>query len=144
MAKHLVFSVGDREFAVSIENTWEIRQADNVVPLPESPPWLRGVMDLRGKVIPVVDLASRFGFPPEASSGVILVAESGGEKVGFLVRRVLEVLDLPPEMVEPPPAVYQGEGRRFVRGVVNLKGRILILISLSQVLEEAEVSFIRV
>lgn len=136
--------MGDREFAVSVESAWEIRQAENIVPLPESPPWLRGVMDLRGKVIPVVDLAFRFGFPSEGDSGVVLVAESGGEKVGFLVRRVLEVLDLSPEMVEPPPAIYRGEGRRFVQGVVNLGGRILVLISLSQVLEEAEVPLIRV
>ncbi len=140
--KYLAFMLGDQEFASNIAVVREIRGLEKVAAIPDSPPHLIGMMDLRGKVIPVVDLRRRFHLPPvEAGSQgqVIIVVEMDAQVVGLLVDRVTEVLSLADSAWEPPPPLYQGPAQRFLSGVANLKGRLIVLLDLTRVLSREEV-----
>ncbi len=138
--KYLAFTLADQEFASDIAAVREIRAPERVAPLPESPDYLLGVMDLRGQVVPVVDLRRRFRMPPRPAEAapVVVIVEVAGQVVGMMVDRVTEVLSLPSSAWTPPPPLVQGPARAFVAGVADLEGRLIVLLDLSRVLSAAE------
>lgn len=141
--KYLAFNLADQEYATDISLVKEIRGLERVAALPESPHFLLGVMDLRGKVVPVVDLRRRFHLPTSQEGGgesIIVVVDMPGQTVGLTVDQVTEVLSLAPSAWEPPPPLFNGPARNFVSGVANLNGRLVILLDLSRVLNPQEVT----
>ncbi len=138
--KYLVFSLGGQDFAADITVIKEIRAGDRVAAIPESPDYLLGLMDLRGKVIPLVDLRRRLRVTPTQDGGVVIVVELPGQLVGLVVDRVVEVLSLPPAAWEAAPALISGPARRFVAGVADLQGRLIVLLDLARVLTGEEVA----
>ncbi|MGQ9629515.1 MAG: chemotaxis protein CheW [bacterium] len=134
------FLMGGREFGVDIYQVQEIIRLGEITPIPEMPEFIEGVIDLRDEVIPVIDLRKRLRFKdvektPETN---IIVAEVGGEIVGVIVDRVLEVLRLPVSSIEPPPPIIAGVGREYLRGVGRMDGRLLILLNMSRILTPEE------
>ncbi len=134
------FRVGPETFAVPIALVHEIVRLPRITAVPEAPTHIEGVMNLRGKIIPVVDLRKRFGDPdpkPDRRNRVI-VAELDGRKFGLIVDAASEVLKIAPSQVEAPPIVF-GEGEvNYVTGVAKLGGRIVILIDVNKVLQKGE------
>lgn len=131
----LSFRVGTEEYAIDILTVQEIRGHTAITPLPQTPPWVRGAMNLRGVIVPVFDLQQRFGggLVDYNRFSVIIVVAVGGRQVGMLVDAVNDVIDLAPGHIEPPPDVGT-QGASFVQGLGRHGERLLILLDLQQVM----------
>ncbi len=136
----ITFLIGSQEFCVDIMSVREIRGWTPATPLPHSPAFVRGVINLRGAVLSIVDLAARLGLPPAQPSArhVIIVAQVGAQVVGLLVDAVSDILTVTSESIQPTPEVASDMARCFVRGVLAIDGRMISLITLDQVLPPAE------
>ena len=128
------FEVGEEEYAVPILSVQEINRMMQITRVPQSPAFVEGVINLRGKIIPVIDLRKRFGLSKlENSDDVrIIVVEIATRVIGFTVDRVNEVLRINANIVEPPPAMVCGMDTDYVQGVGKLDDRLLILLHLEK------------
>jgi purine-binding chemotaxis protein CheW len=136
----VTFRLGGEEYAVDILKVQEVNRVVDITAVPNAPECLEGVMNLRGKVIPVLNLRKRFGLDPRAADGQsrIMVVDTG-TTVGLLVDSVQEVLRLPAETVEPPPLLARGTGSGYVKGIGKLRDRLLILLDIDKLLADGEV-----
>ena len=136
----VTFTLGEEEFGVDILRVQEIIRMMPVTRVPAAPAFVEGIINLRGKVIPVIDMRARFGLRAGAADERtrIMVVEMGGRVAGFIVDSVSQVLRLPASTVEAPPAVIEGGGSDFIRGVGKLEGRLLLLLDLDLLLGESE------
>lgn len=138
---HIVgFRIGRETFGVPIELVHEIVRVPDITAVPEAPDCIEGVINLRGKIISVVDLRKRFGerqIKPHKKNR-ILVAEVQGKLVGLIVDSASEVLKVPPSEVEQPPSVFDQNELNYVTGVGKLKDKLIILVDLSRVLQRGE------
>jgi purine-binding chemotaxis protein CheW len=132
------FRIGEQEFCVDIMAVREIRGWSPVTPLPHSPDYVRGVINLRGAVLPVLDLSARLGLgavEPTARH-VIIVARIGDRTVGMLVDAVSDILTVTDDMVQPTPDVACDTVRTFVKGIIAMDGRMISMISLGYIMPE--------
>lgn len=136
------FMVGTEEFAVPILSVQEINRMMQITRVPQSPPFIEGVINLRGKIIPVMDLRKRFGLQEtgDASDERIIVVEVGARVIGFTVDQVNEVLRISADIVEPPPAMVCGVDSDYVQGVGKLEDRLLILLDLDRLFNSADMA----
>jgi purine-binding chemotaxis protein CheW len=137
---HIVgFRVGREVFGVPIALVHEIVRVPEITSVPDSPGCVQGVINLRGKIVSVVDLRRRFGekeIKPNKKNR-ILVTEVGSKLVGLIVDSASEVLKIPENEIELPPVFDQGESN-YVTGVGKLNGRLIILIDLNKILQKGE------
>jgi|SRR5882724_5005638 len=133
------FRVEDEEFGLEILRVQEIIRVQQLTRVPASPDFIEGVINLRGRVIPVISLRKRFGLgsTPLDKQTRIIVVEVNGAVLGFMVDAVSEVLRLPTNTVEPAPRLGRVE-REYVRGVGKLDNRLLILLDIDLLMSEAE------
>lgn len=136
----VTFEVGSEEFAIPILSVQEINRMMEITRVPQSPPFVEGVINLRGKIIPVVDLRQRFGMQPAERNGDnrIIVVEVSGRVIGFTVDRVNEVLRIDSSIVEPAPAMVASLDSDYVQGVGKLPDRLLILLELGNLFRGEE------
>jgi purine-binding chemotaxis protein CheW len=133
-------------FGIPIDRVREIVIVPEITPVPESGEFIRGIINLRGRIIPVMDLGRRLGLreAPRDRSGRILIAEDGGSHlIGLLVDEASEVLRVPEANLGPPPELLGGRMGGAVRGIAHLPERLILLLDLDRVLAEpapAEVS----
>lgn len=138
------FVVGAEEYAIPILAVQEINRMMDITRVPQSPAFVEGVINLRGKVIPVVDLRKRFGMPVNESTGDerIIVVEVQGEAearvIGFTVDKVNRVLRIGSDIVEPAPTMASGADSEYVQGVGKLDEGLLILLSLDKLFSQRE------
>lgn len=134
------FRIGAQEFCVDIMAVREIRGWTIATALPKSPSFVRGVINLRGAVLPIVDLAARLGFQAtdESDRNVIIVAQIGEQVVGLLVDAVSDILSVTDDVIQPTPDVASETAKTFVRGLLAIEGRMITLIDLEHVLPELE------
>jgi len=128
--------IGDQQYAIDIMTVREIRGWTSSTPLPNSPPYVLGMINLRGVILPVVDLGARLGLgvaTPGASS-VVVVAQIGEREVGLLVDAVCDILNVTEGLLQPPPDVGEAAVREFVRGVMTIDSGIVSLLALDNVL----------
>ncbi len=130
------FHVGDEEFAIDILGVQEIIRMVELTPVPNAPYFVEGVINLRGKVIPILDLRSRFGLSAadRTKDTRIIVVEIANTVLGFIVDSVEEVLRLPENLIETPPNTGRGGSSEFHKGIGRVNGRLLILLDLAQIL----------
>lgn len=135
-AELITVRIGDQQFAIDIMSVREIRGWATSTPLPHAPPYVRGMINLRGVILPVVDLGARLGLPPTSadSSSVVVVAEIEGRQIGLLVEAVCDILPLTDDMLQEAPDVGAAEVRHFVRGVMTTETGIVTLICLDEML----------
>lgn len=140
MKELISFRIGAQEFCVDIMAIREIRGWTAATALPQSPSFVRGVINLRGAVLPIVDLASRLGFESTEANdrNVIIVAQIGEQVVGLLVDAVSDILTITDDMIQPTPDVASETAKTFVRGLIPMEGRMISLIGLERVLPELE------
>ena len=133
--------VGNEEFGLDILRVQEIIRVQQLTRVPNSPDFVEGVINLRGKVIPVIALRKRFGLEILAQDKQtrIVVVEVKGTVLGFMVDSVSEVLRIPADTVEPPPRLGKVE-REYVSGVGKLNDRLLILLDVDRLMSESEES----
>ena len=134
------FKIGEEEFGVDILKVQEINRMDQITRVPNAPEYVSGVMNLRGKVIPIIDLRKRFRLAKKErdKDTRIIVVELKTRVVGFLVDAVNEVLRIPKNVTEPPPPMVAGIGSEYITAVGKLEDRLLILIDLEKILVPSE------
>ena len=134
------FRIGAQEFCVDIMSVREIRGWTVATPLPRTPDFVRGVINLRGAVLPIVDLGARLGLgaADPTARHVIIVAQVQNQIVGLLVDAVSDILTVTDDMIQPTPDVASDMVRTFVRGLLAIEGRMVSFISLDRVLPDSE------
>ena len=137
----VTFSIGEEEFGVDILKVQEIIRTMEITKVPRAQDFVEGVINLRGKVIPIIDLRRRFGLDskPHDKHTRIIVIEINNMIVGFVVDSVSEVLRIPAGTVEPPPPVVAGVESEYISGVGKLEDRLLILLDLDRLLSRADI-----
>jgi len=134
--KYLTFVLNGEEYGIEIRHVTEIIGIQNITVVPDMPHYIKGVINLRGKVIPVMDVRLRFCLEEREYDDrtCIIVINIEEQSVGMIVDRVSEVLDIPKDDVEPPPKVKKGESSRFIKGMGKVDGRVKILLDEYQLL----------
>jgi purine-binding chemotaxis protein CheW len=138
------FTLGKEEFGIDILKVQEINRTTSVTRVPNSPHFIEGVINLRGKVIPIVDLRKRFGMTlaQHDKNTRIIVVEVLTKTVGFVVDSVREVLRIPQSVVDPPPPIIAGISSDYIEGVGKMDDRLLILLNLEKALSSAELQLL--
>lgn len=128
--KYLTFSIGEEAFGLEIQQVREIISVQPITELPEMPHFMKGVINLRGTVFPVIDMRLRFRKPQKDydERTCIIVVEIGGITVGLIVDCVLEVLQLAEENISPPPDARTGIVSRYFKGIGKSGGDMILLI----------------
>ena len=138
---HLIgFSIGRETFGVPIELVHRIVCVPEITAVPESPECVEGVINLRGKIVSIVDLRKRFGEKEIRNNrkNRVLVVEVEGKMVGLIVDAASEVLKIPRSEIENPPNVFDEGELNYVTGVGKLNGRLIILVDLTKILQRGE------
>jgi purine-binding chemotaxis protein CheW len=140
----VVFNLAEESYAVDINMVREIIQLQPVTRVPGTPVSVEGVINLRGSVIPIVDLRKRFQLPPigKTKDTRIVVVNCKGTEVGVVVDSVAEVLRIPVDSIETASSVFTDEHLEHLMGIVKLSGRLVILLDMDQVLSKQEIAAI--
>jgi len=144
--KYLAFRLGREEFAIQVRKVREIMGLQDITEVPRTPVHVKGVINLRGKVVPVVDLRLKFGLPEQAYTPrtCIIVVELGGESpavlTGAVVDEVSEVLNLTAEDIEDTPDFGGDEDTPYLLGMAKVKNKVKILLDIDQVLTRQDLS----
>lgn len=136
------FNIGTEEFGVDILKVQEINRMVEITKVPQAPNYVEGVINLRGKVIPIVDLRKRFNLELKEhdKNTRIVVVDIGGNIMGMIVDSVSEVLRLSANTIEPPPDIVTGVNAEYIKGVAKLEDRLLIFLDLSRVIDVSEIA----
>ncbi len=136
----VVFELGSEQFGVSIASVESIIKLQPVTRMPHAPEFVEGVTNLRGKVLPVVDLRRRFGMETAEAdkNNRIIVVSVNGKEIGMVVDGVSEVLTVPAQAVEPAPSITATVNSAFITGIAKLEQRLVILLDLQKVLSVEE------
>ena len=140
----VVFDLSGEAYGIAIESVREIIRLQEITQVPRTPSFVEGVINLRGKVIPVVELRKRFGLEAKErdEDTRIVNVDIGGQEIGMVVDAVTEVLRISSNQVEPPSAVITTADSGYLRGIAKLDDRLIILLDLDQILntdEKAEI-----
>ncbi|MGD0230777.1 MAG: chemotaxis protein CheW [Syntrophorhabdales bacterium] len=129
----VTFRLADEEFGIDIKKVHEINRMIDITRIPNAPPYVEGVVNLRGKIIPIVSLRTKLGLEKTDHDKAtrIMVVEIEGSVLGFIVDSVSEVLRIQDAKVEPAPSITGMADSNYLEGVINLKDRILILLNLT-------------
>lgn len=136
----VVFHLKEQTYGVDIATVYEIIRMENITRVPGTPPFVEGISNLRGRIIPVIDLCKRFGLEQSevTQSTRIIIVDLDGNTVGMIVDAVSEVLRFPTNVVEPPPPIVNGIGAEYLRGVALWDQRLIILLNLKKILNSNE------
>ena len=134
------FQLAEEEYGIEITRVQEIILMGEITRVPQTPDYIKGLINLRNTVIPIVDLRLRFGLPRQAPGDDtrIMVMNVCGKTVGIIVDAVSEVLRVSEEQISAPPPTVAGLGREYLTGLVKLDKRLLILLDIEKILGKAE------
>jgi purine-binding chemotaxis protein CheW len=134
------FRIGRETFGLPIAMVREIVRVPEITSVPNAPDYIEGVINLRGRIIPVVDLRKRFGEKVIESSkrNRIVVVELESRCIGLIVNSASEVIKLPPSDIEAPHSVFQEGELNYITGVGKLRGRLVMMLDLSKILQRGE------
>jgi purine-binding chemotaxis protein CheW len=148
--QYLTFTLGEEMFAIGILAIREIIEYGNLTGVPMTPPFIRGVINLRGAVVPVVDLSVRFGRPAKETTKrtciVIIETQAGdGERqhqMGLIVDAVSEVLEIPSAEIEPPPEFGAKIRTDFISGMGKVNGKFVVMLDVDRILSLEEIAVV--
>ena len=141
IAQQLVtFRLGDDLFAADIYSVERVLRYQPPTPIPNVPEWVDGVIEYRGRIIPVIDLRRRFGLErmPRGPQSRILVFSVGNDWIGAIVDAVLEVASPTSDQLAPPPPLFRGLSAEFLRGVVRRNDRLIVFLEVTKLLTTDE------
>ncbi len=138
------FQVGEEQFAVDILRVQEINRMMELTQVPQSPAGVCGVINLRGRIVPVLDLRTRLGIAvtEQSEASRIIVVELQGSTVGFIVDAVHQVLQIDPRIIEPAPQITSGKDTSYIQGVAKLDDTLMILLDLDKLITPESISMI--
>ena len=145
----VVFELGNEHYGLDISTVESIIKMQSITKMPQAPFYVEGITNLRGVVVPVMDLRRRFGLPPQEQTKDtrIVVVNMNNLKVGMIVDGVSQVQHIQDDTIEPPPPMVTTINSAFIKGIAKLENRLVILLDLSKVLsveEKAELTAIPV
>ncbi len=134
------FVVGSEEYGMEIDRVREAIRTPKITRLPNAPSFVKGIINLRGDVIPHVDLRDKFGLAPAqfSDSTRVIVVDVGGKLVGMIVDAESQVIRLPAGQIEPPPPLAGGLPGELIEGVGKIAGRLIVLLNVEKVLSAGE------
>lgn len=144
LAQIVSFRLANEEYAVDIMCAREIIMVSPITRIPEVPDYVRGLINLRGQVISIVDLRKRFELPAQAMDGHtrIIVVNVESRTIGIIVDAVTEVLRITADQIEPPPAGSAGIGHDYIRGIIQRNGKLIILLRIEEILSASALATI--
>ena len=136
------FKIGDEEFGVDILSVQEINRMSQITKVPNTSDFIEGVINLRGRVIPVMDLRVKLGMPRKehGKNTRIVVVELRGQTIGFIVDEVSEVLRISKDITEAPPEMVGGMNSDYITSIGKLEDRLLILLDLDKIVTTSELT----
>jgi purine-binding chemotaxis protein CheW len=136
----IAFRIGDQEFCVDIMSVREIRGWTPATPMPHSPSYMKGIINLRGAVLPIMDLSARLGMKATEPTDrhVIIVAQVKRQSVGLLVEAVSDILTITEENIQPTPEISSDLQRQFARGILAIDRRMICLVELDALFPDLE------
>jgi purine-binding chemotaxis protein CheW len=139
------FKIGEEEFGIDILKVQEINRMMNITKVPNAPSFVDGIVNLRGRVIPVINLRAKLKLPRKEfdRNSRIIVVELKGKVTGFIVDEVSEVLRIPYNITEKPPEMVGGINSDFITAIGKLEDRLLILLDLDKILSNDETDSLR-
>ncbi|GAB3668716.1 chemotaxis protein CheW [Ramlibacter alkalitolerans] len=134
--EYLTWRLGDEEYGVDIHTVQEIRCYEPPTRVPAAPPWIKGVVNLRGAIVPIADLRLKLGAQRAEYTPltVVIVLSARGRLAGVVVDAVSEVIDLPTDAIRPPPGLAGEQGPDFVTGLATIDQRMLMLVDMGRLL----------
>lgn len=143
--KQVIFKLGDEEYGMDILLVSAIENYSNIVPVPNAPVYILGILNLRGDVIPVYSLRKKFGMPEVAATDKtqLLVTKTDGVLVGFKVDSVSEILELSEDEIRELPVIVKTEETRYAGGVAHKKDRMVVLLDNEKILSEQESEMVK-
>jgi purine-binding chemotaxis protein CheW len=144
-AQFLTFTLGSEEYGVEILKIQEIKGFSAVTPLPNAPAHVKGVLNLRGTIVPIVDLRQKFGMPAEAYTKftVIVVVQVQGKTLGFMVDAVSDVLTVAADAIQPTSDLHGQLDTTFLTGLAQTGEKLVILLDIDKVLTAVEAAAMR-
>jgi purine-binding chemotaxis protein CheW len=136
----VTFALGSEEYGVDIAQVQEINRMVTITHVPRAPQFMEGVINLRGQLIPIIDLRTRFGMArsERTKNTRIVVTEIGNKRIGMVVDSVSEVLRIPVEQIEDAPDLVAGVDTEYIRGVGKMGDRLIIMLDLGRVISGTE------
>lgn len=137
----VVFQLSEQIYGIDIASVYEIIRMEKITRVPRTPDFVEGVINLRGKIIPVIDLCKRFNliFSERTNTSRIIIVDVGGSTIGMIVDAVSEVLRVRSDSIEPPPPIVHGIDAAYLRGIAIMDNRLIILLNLEKILVEHEI-----
>lgn len=137
-AKPVVFKVGNESYGVDINLVQSIENDINIVPVPNSMKYVKGIVNLRGEVIPVYSLKRKFNMPDDSSSRSCVIISIGEIKIALEVDEVVEINEICPDMIIPMPIIVKSTENIFMDRVANIGGKLVILLDVERLLTDEE------
>jgi purine-binding chemotaxis protein CheW len=130
------FAIGDDQYGVDIMAVREIKGWTEITHLPKQPDYVRGVLNLRGVIVPIIDLRCRFGqgFTEATPLHIVIIVQIGTKPIGLLADRVLDIVSLDPSQIQPVPRIAQASRVEFLSGLVTIENAMIALIDLPNLL----------
>lgn len=138
MQKFAVFKIADEVFGITIDRVVEIIKMQKIFTIPGLPGFLSGVMNVRGLVVPLIDLRRRFGTESSGKKERIIVVRYDHEKIGFLVDEIREILSLAPEEMTRPPSIFKGFKTEYITGLGRKGDSLIIILNIDNLLTSEE------
>ncbi len=140
LSQLISFMVGEEEFGLDILRVREVIRVREITRLPGTPTFVEGIINLRGDVIPIIDLRDKFGLPAveRTAQTRVIVVDADGRLVGMIVDAASQVVRIPADQIDPPPPIVGGLSAEYVRGVGKMEDRLLILLDIDRILTADE------
>jgi purine-binding chemotaxis protein CheW len=142
LGKFVVFTVSGEEFGIGLDRIFEIIKPQKATPLPGVPNYISGVINLRGAVLPLMDMRKRLNVKPVPKKEKIIIVKMHGEKIGLLVDSVKEILNIEEEQIAPPPSIFKGLKPEYLKGIGKMSERLIIILNLDILLTSEEITLI--
>ena len=140
--KVIVFKMADQFFGVDVGQVMSIERVSEITSVPHTISFVKGIINLRGVVTPVIDLRERLGLPTQlyVAESRLIVVRNNDYDIALIVDAANDVMDIDGSIIEPPPAVIGGVQAVYLSGVAKLKDRLLVLLNLNRILNDSEVA----
>lgn len=139
--KYLSFRIGNEVYGIEIRHVTEIVGIQKITEVPDMPSYVKGVINLRGSVIPVVDVRLRFSMKPRDYDDrtCVIVVSVNEAPIGLVVDAVREVISILPDQISPPPSVSRGEVNRYIQGIGRFDEEVIILLGMNELLYDKRI-----
>ncbi len=134
------FNIGEEDYGVNIQTVKEVIRKREITRLPKAPAFVKGVINLRGDIIPIIDLRERFGMEQRESTDMtrVIVAEVDGRPIGMVVDSVSHVIRIAQDQIEPPPEMVGGISEEYLKGVGKVGEQLIVLLNIDRIMSATE------